>query len=92
MSNNELLTAIEKYNEWREMKELSEKQMKEYEAKIKSFMEENCMEEYPCGRYIVRFTDVLSNRFDTTGFKKENPDIYNLYIRKVASRRFTISE
>ncbi len=43
------------------------------------------------GQYIVRYTAVLSNRFDTTAFKKVMPEIYKAYTKQVSSRRFTIS-
>ena len=43
------------------------------------------------GQYIVRWTSVLSNRFDTTGFKKMYADLYKEYTKQSASRRFTIS-
>jgi predicted phage-related endonuclease len=49
------------------------------------------VEEQSAGRYIVRFTSVLSNRFDTTGFKKMYSDLYKEYTKQIASRRFTIS-
>ena len=43
------------------------------------------------GQYIVRYTSVLSNRFDSTAFKKVMPEIYKAYTKQVSSRRFTIS-
>jgi len=48
--------------------------------------------EWTVGRFIVRWTEVLSNRFDTTGFKKVMPDVYKAYTKQVKSRRFTVSE
>jgi len=48
-------------------------------------------EEMVIGTYIVRWTSVLSNRFDTTAFKKVMPDVYKEYTKQVASRRFTIA-
>ena len=43
------------------------------------------------GQYIIRWATVLSNRFDTTTFKKVMPDVYKAYTKPVSSRRFTIS-
>ena len=48
-------------------------------------------EEITAGQYIVRWTSVLSQRFDSTAFKKVMPDVYKAYTKQVASRRFTIS-
>ena len=49
------------------------------------------MEELIAGQYIIRWTSVLSQRFDSTSFKKVLPDLYNAYTKQVASRRFTIT-
>ena len=43
-------------------------------------------------RYIVRWVDVLSQRFDSTSFKRVCPELYRTYVKQVASRRFTISQ
>ena len=43
------------------------------------------------GQYIVRWTSVLSNRFDRTSFKKVLPDRDKAYTKQVSSRRFSIS-
>ena len=43
------------------------------------------------GQYIVRWTSVLSNRFDTTGFKKVYGDLYKAFTKQTSSRRFSIS-
>ena len=47
--------------------------------------------ELTAGRYIVHWTSVLSQRFDTTAFKKVMPEVYKAYTKQVSSRRFTIS-
>ena len=43
------------------------------------------------GQYIVRWTSVLSQRFDSTAFKKVMPDVYKSFIKQTASRRFSIA-
>lgn len=47
-------------------------------------------EELTVGQYIIRWSTVLSQRFDATAFKKVMPDIYKAYLKQVPSRRFTI--
>ena len=58
---------------------------------IKAEMTARDIEELSAGQFIVRFTSVLSNRFDTTGFKRAYADLYKQYTKQIASRRFTIS-
>lgn len=61
------------------------------EAMIKEEMEARETEELNLGNVIIRFTSVLSNRFDTTAFKKLHADLYNSFIKQVYSRRFSIA-
>ena len=48
------------------------------------------LKELEAGQYIVRWTSVLSQRFDSTAFKKVMPDVYKSFIKQTASRRFSI--
>ena len=91
MSTIEIQTKIESL---RELEDLIEEAKAEAEAlrdEIKAEMLNRDTEELTAGKYIVRWTSVLSNRFDTTAFKKVLPDIYKAYTKQVSSRRFTIS-
>ncbi len=63
----------------------------EKEGLIKDEMEAREIETLDLGNVIIRFTSVLSNRFDTTAFKKDFADIYALFTKQVASRRFSIA-
>ena len=91
MSANEITTKIESL---RELEELIEEAKAEAEAirdEIKTEMLNRNTEELSAGQYIVRWTEILSNRFDTTGFKKIYGDLYKAFTKQTASRRFTIS-
>lgn len=92
MANNELINVIEQYKQWAEMEEEASKQRKALEASLKEFMTEQGAETYQIGQYILRYTPVVSNRFDTTTFKKENKEVYEQYLKQVPSMRFTVSE
>ena len=91
MSANEMTTKIEAL---RDLEELIEEAKVEAEAlrdEIKAEMMARNIEELSVGQFIVRWTSILSNRFDTTGFKKAYDDLYKQYTKQTASRRFTIS-
>ena len=91
MSTIEITSKIESL---RELEELIEEAKAEAEAlrdEIKAEMLNRNTEEMSVGQYIVRWTSVLSNRFDSTSFKKVLPDLYKAYTKQVSSRRFTIS-
>ena len=91
MSTIEITSKIESL---RELEELIEEAKAEAEAlrdEIKAEMLNRNTEEMSVGQYIVRWTSVLSNRFDTTGFKKMYADLYKEYTKQSASRRFSVS-
>lgn len=91
MSKVELLAKIELLNKYEAMVEEMKVQADTIRNEIKAEMDARELEEMIAGQYIVRYTAVLSNRFDTTAFKKVMPEIYKAYTKQVSSRRFTIS-
>ena len=91
MSTNEIISKIELLNEYEEMMEELKNEMETVRDSIKAVMLENDVEELIAGQYIVRWTSILSNRFDATAFKKVMPDVYKAYTKQTSSRRFTIS-
>ena len=91
MSKIELLAKIELLNKYEAMVEEMKTQADTIRNEIKAEMDARELEEMIAGQYIVRYTAVLSNRFDTTAFKKVMPEIYQAYTKQVSSRRFTIS-
>ena len=91
MSRNELVAKIEALNEWEAVIEEAKAEAEALRDSIKAEMLERDTEELTAGQYIVRWTSVISNRFDTTSFKKVMPDVYKAYTKAGSSRRFTIS-
>ena len=91
MSRNELIAKIEALNEWEAVIEEAKAEAESIRDSIKAELEERDTEELTAGKYIVRWTSVLSNRFDTTAFKKAYGDLYRAYTRQSQSRRFSIS-
>lgn len=91
MSSNELIKKIEALNEWEQMIEDAKKHADELRNEIKSEMELQDTEELVVGNYIIRWTSILSNRFDTTAFKKKYSEMYKEFTKQVSSKRFTIS-
>ena len=91
MSKYELLANIELLNKYEAMMEEIKAEVDRIRNTIKAEMEAREVEELIAGQYIVRYTSVLSNRFDSTAFKKVMPELYKAYTKQTASRRFTIS-
>ena len=91
MRKQELIAKIEELNQWEALMEEAKNEAEALRDAIKAEMLQQDTEEMIIGTYIVRWTSVLSNRFDTTTFKKVMPDVYKAYTKQVASRRFTIA-
>ena len=91
MSKIELLAKIELLNKYEAMIEELKTEAETVRNSIKAEMDAREVEELIAGQYIVRWTSVLSNRFDSTSFKKVMPEVYKAYTKQVASRRFSIS-
>ena len=91
MSKIELLAKIELLNRYEAMMEEIKAEADKVRNTIKAEMEAREVEELEAGQYIVRWTSVLTQRFDTTAFKKVMPDVYKAYTKQVSSRRFSIA-
>ncbi len=91
MSKHEMITLIEQMNNFDDLAAKAKAKADAIREAIKEEMVAQEVEELTAGAYIIRYTTVLSNRFDTTGFKKLYGDLYKDYTKQVSSRRFTIT-
>ena len=91
MSTNEISRKIEALQEWEQIMEEAKAEAEAIRDEIKQELLNRDIEELEAGQYIVRWTSVLSQRFDTTALKKFMPEIYKAYTKQVSSRRFSIS-
>ena len=91
MSTNQITKKIESLLEWEQIMEEAKAEAETLRDEIKQEMVNRNTEEMTVGQYIVRWTSVLSQRFDATAFKKVMPEIYKAYTKQVASQRFTIA-
>ncbi len=90
MSTVELSTIIEKLKEWEAIQAEAAAEVESLKDQVKAEMNARGVEELEVGQYIARFTTVLSNRFDTTVFKREHAEMYKQYTKQATSRRFSI--
>ena len=91
MSTIEITSKIEALKELETLIEEAKAEAEALRAEIKAEMVNRNAEEMEAGQYIVRWTSVLSQRFDSTSFKKVMPDVYKSFTKQVASRRFSIA-
>ncbi len=91
MSTFDLIATIERLKEWEALAAEAAAEVEAAKDLIKREMETRGVEELEAGRYVARFTTVLSNRLDTTAFKREHGELYKMYTRQTTSRRFSVS-
>ena len=91
MSTIEITAKIEALKDLESLIEEAKAEAETLRDEIKTEMLNRNTEELEAGQYIVRWTSVLSQRFDTTAFKKVMPDVYKAYTKQISSRRFSIA-
>lgn len=91
MTKAEIINKIEAINEWESIIEEAKAEAEALRDSLKAEMLEQNTEELEAGTYIIRWTSVLSQRFDTTAFKKSHGEMYKEYTKQVSSRRFSIA-
>ena len=74
-----------------------EAEAKELGNRIKKLKEEIQKEmgdetEISTNKYLIKWILVNQSRFDTTGFKAEHPDLYNIWTKDAPQKKFSVAE
>lgn len=91
MSTIDIVSKIEEIKELEALIAEAEEEATALRDTIKAEMLLRDVQELEAGQYIVRWSIVISNRFDTTAFKKAYADLYKSFTKQSTSRRFCIS-
>lgn len=82
---------LARYEELKALKKAVDDEMDAIESDFKQELDRKGVEVLEIGDKKVRWTQVLSNRFDSTGFKKAFPELYKAWTKAVPSRRFSVT-
>ena len=91
MTTNEMLSMIETMNNYDDLAAKAKEKADAIRTALKDEMLRLETEELAVGSYILRYTNIVSNRFDSTTFKRLYADLYKDFTKPVSSRRFTVS-
>ena len=91
MSTTQITKKIEDLLALEQLMEEAKAEADTLRDEIKEEMLNRGIDVLTAGQYIVRWTSVLSNRFDSNAFKKVMPEVYKAYVKPVFSRRFSIA-
>jgi predicted phage-related endonuclease len=90
MGQNELTKAIRELKELKAYREQLDAEITAIEEQIKAEMDAQGVEEMRVDIFKVMWKKIVSNRFDTTAFRKAHEDIYGLFTKATESRRLQI--
>lgn len=91
MSNHEIETKAAELMEIRNQIEELEAMKAALEDILKMAMADAGTETMNAGQYKLAWKVITSNRFDSSAFKKENPELAAQYTKETRACRFTIS-
>lgn len=90
MNKQELLKQVRDLKELKVMAEELQAEITTIEDNIKAEMTAQNVTELQIDIFKIRWTPVISNKFDTSAFKKIYSDLYNQFTRKYKTKRFSI--
>lgn len=88
------MTTLEKVQEYKKLQNIIdtiEERMEQIKQSVIDEMEEQQIDELKVDIFKVRYITVISNRFNTTEFKKTHEQLYAQYLKESKSKRFTIA-
>ena len=91
MTKNEIIAMIETINNYDDLAARAKAKADAVREALKEEMIRLDTEELEAGAYIIRYTNVISNRFDSTTFKRLYADLYKDFTKQSMSRRFSIT-
>lgn len=94
MTANEINETLKQLKEYTALKKDLEAEITHLQDECKKYMTENELSElFNDDKTIVaRYTEVVSNRFDSTNFKKSGfGELYSQFLKKVTSMRFSLN-
>ena len=91
MSTKDLTGKVRELKELQRMAEELAAEITSIQDEIKAEMLSRNTDELIAGEYKVHWKEIISNRFDSTAFKAKYADLYKLFTKQTASKRFTIA-
>lgn len=91
MGERAIENRIRKLKEIEAQQKALEAQADALRAEIKADMESKGVDEIKTPNFIVRWKEIINNRFDSKTFQAENEALYKKYLRQSESKRFTIA-
>lgn len=82
---------IVEYDELKAKEKELKAEIERLENEMKGEMERRDVSELEVGNRVVRWTPYVSQRFDSTGFRKAEPEMYQSWVKEVKGHRFSVA-
>ncbi len=90
MSTAEIIRKVETLQEYESLVNEASAIVESLKDELKRYMDALGVEELEAGTNIIRYATVISQRFNSTQFKRDLPDLYRSYLKESTSKRFSI--
>lgn len=91
MTTAEMMEKIDALAEWERLMNEAKAEAESIKDSLKAELTGRGVEELEVGPHILRYTTVLTSRFDTTGFKRIYSDLYTAFTKQTTSKRFSVA-
>ena len=91
MCLKEIISKVEELKELEALIREAEAEVERLKDELKNELTEQNTDELIVGRYVIRWTNVSTERFDSKKFKAVMPEAYKMYVKVTQSRRFSIN-
>ena len=93
MKNNEheINEIIRQIKEYQDLQEQIKAELEVLKSEAIDYLNDNEIDEVLTDEGKITFREVISNRFDSTAFKRVHADLYAAFTKKTSNFRFTIS-
>lgn len=91
MTRVEMENKVMELKEWEALMEEAKDQVEAIKDELKAEMIERETEEIVTDKFVIRWKQIINNRFDSTSFKKQFGELYKSFTKQTTSRRFTVT-
>ena len=91
MDKNLINAKFKELAQYRLMEAEAKKLKEELENELKELMQTESIEELIGDEHKATYKEVISNRFDSTAFKRDHAEMYEAYKEESSSMRFTFA-
>ena len=87
----EFTAKIRQIKELEQQKKQTEETISSLKDEIKAYMDKNNTSELAVDIFTVHYTETETERFDSKAFRNADEELYNQFVKKVTTKRFSIT-